>query len=383
MAKIANFQPPSLYGHPILPAGKGLTLTSQVREILIEEIMNGRWSVNERLPSVAALAEESGLSRWPIQEAFDQLAQEGYLSKSERSGTFLKSSTPEGRKPIGTIGVAILLDEEQGNWNTSPYSEYRLARVMAVAEKRHYSVKVKYIHRGEDWDKVDQVGGVFGEEVVGVISLHPFNHMPEFNLADDRLPFVYFGGNTPYCLPNVTGDTSNGFYQLTSAIIAQGHEKIICFCDPADSKYELAAHLYGHRLAMDEAGLEVNEPAWRQSLNVREGDLSAIRSYLEDYKDATAIICMWGGMATHLVAVADMMGIKVPEELSVTAHGASPLVNKPGQMMTALEYDVDALISAAVDLLREQQRYRCVKRTHVLGNPYINLGASLAPPRQK
>lgn len=381
MAKTLNIAPPSLYGHPILPAGKGLTLTSQVREILLEEIMNGRWQLSERLPSVAALSEESGLSRWPIQEAFDQLEEEGYLSRSERSGTFLKSMTPEGRKPVGTIGVVILLDEDQGSWNTSPYSEYRLARVMAVAEKRHYSVKVKYLHKSDDWDMVDKAGGMFGPEVVGVISLHPCPHMPGHHLAEDQLPFVYFGGNTPFCLPNVTGDTTNGFYQLTREIITLGHTNIICFCDPADSPYELNAHLYGHQRAMMEAGLEVNEKAWRQSLNVREGDLSAIRSYLEDFKDATAIICMWGGMATPLVSVADMMGIRVPEDLSVTAHGASPLVTKPGQTMTSLEYDVDALIGSAVDLLREQQRHRCVKRTRVLGNPFINMGASLAPPR--
>ena len=118
----SNKDHPSLFGHPVLNTGKGLTLTSQVREILLEEILSGRWETGARLPSVAALARQSGLSRWPIQEAFESLRKMGYLRQTERSGTFLETLTPEGRQPLGILGVALLLSEEEKTWTTSPYS---------------------------------------------------------------------------------------------------------------------------------------------------------------------------------------------------------------------------------------------------------------------
>jgi DNA-binding LacI/PurR family transcriptional regulator len=165
-------------------------------------------------------------------------------------------------------------------------------------------------------------------------------------------------------------------------LINLGHKNIVCFCDPADTEFETSNHMLGHIQAMDDANLALNDQAWKRSLQIQEGDLSAVRSYLEEFSDATAIVCMWGGMASTLVSVAGMMNIKVPEDLSITAHGSCPLVSKPGETMTCLEYDVDALIQSSIDLLREQQISRQVKRTRVLGNPVVHQGASVAPPKK-
>ena len=45
---------PILFGVPVFPPRQGFSLTSQVREILLEQILSGRWEVGQRLPSVAA-----------------------------------------------------------------------------------------------------------------------------------------------------------------------------------------------------------------------------------------------------------------------------------------------------------------------------------------
>jgi len=371
---------PSFFGRPILAPGRGLTLTSQVREILLEEILSGHWKVGERLPSVAALARQSGLSRWPIQEAFELLRKQGYLRQSERSGTFLETMAPEGRKPLGQLGVAMPVAENQKSWLTTPYSEYRLARVMAVAESRQYTVELKYLRIEDDWTEVDRVGKFFGSEVMGVLSLYAFPHPASSELGADRHPFVYLGGNSHMCLPAVAGDTTNGFYRLTRKLIGMGHRNIICFCDPSDTEWETQCHLLGHSMAMREAGFTVNQKAWERSLKIAEGDLSAVRAYLEEFGDATALICMWGGMAIPIIEVATMMGIRVPDDLSVTAHGACKLASRSDMTVTYLEYDVDTLIHTCLDLLIEQKQTRRIDKTHVLGNPRIHVGSSVAPP---
>jgi DNA-binding LacI/PurR family transcriptional regulator len=163
-------------------------------------------------------------------------------------------------------------------------------------------------------------------------------------------------------------------------VIAKGHRRIICFADPSDSEWEREFSLRGHAMAMNEEGLQVNEEAWRQSLEVPEGDLLAIRSYLERFSDATAIICMWGAMSPTIVEVATIMGLNVPGDLSITAHGASTLGSKRDIMMTCLEYDMDGLINDAIDLLEEQKSTGRVDRTCILSNPILREGGSLAPP---
>jgi len=79
-----------LFGQLIVPSNNP-TLAEQVYDILCEEIHAGRWKIGERLPSITALAEQSGLSRMPIQRAFENLRKEGYVTQKRRVGTFLTS----------------------------------------------------------------------------------------------------------------------------------------------------------------------------------------------------------------------------------------------------------------------------------------------------
>ncbi|MCX7012728.1 MAG: winged helix-turn-helix domain-containing protein, partial [Candidatus Sumerlaeota bacterium] len=95
-----------LYEQSILPSGK-LSLSEQIHDILLRQIHAGRWKIGDRLPSISALAAESGLSRQPIQQAFDSLRAEGYVRSEQGNGTFLASVLPEGKSPIGAIGIVM------------------------------------------------------------------------------------------------------------------------------------------------------------------------------------------------------------------------------------------------------------------------------------
>lgn len=370
----------------MFPPRQGFSLTGQVREILLEQILSGRWEVSERLPSVAALARQSGLSRWPVQEAFEALRREGFLRQAERSGTFLASVGPKGLKTRGTVGVAMLLAEDEQSWRTMPYSEYRLSRVLTVAKERQYAVDTRYLRAEDDWASLDRAGAFFGDGVLGVISLYPFPHLAPGELPPDRLPFVHLGANSVNCMPTVAGDSISGFYRLTRRVIEEGHREIVCLCDPADSDWEHEGRLVAHERAMREAGLKVNHAAFKHGRSLAEGDLAGLRAYLEEYRTATCVICMWGMACSQLVEVAGMMGIRVPDQLSITAHGLCRMSGRactPGRydaVMTHLGYDMDSLVNTCFDLLIEQRKTRRTRKTLVLELPYICEGASLKPP---
>jgi GntR family transcriptional regulator/MocR family aminotransferase len=70
-------------------------LYRQVYEGYREAILDGRLKAGERLPSTRRLAEELGLSRFPVLAAFDQLLAEGYCEGRVGAGTFVAASLPE------------------------------------------------------------------------------------------------------------------------------------------------------------------------------------------------------------------------------------------------------------------------------------------------
>ena len=61
---------------------RGQPLRSQLEAGLRDAIRGGRLQGGERLPSSRELARELGVSRGLVQECFDQLLAEGYLSRA-------------------------------------------------------------------------------------------------------------------------------------------------------------------------------------------------------------------------------------------------------------------------------------------------------------
>src|SRR5215217_2636408 len=67
----------------------------QIYEKLRWAILNGEISGGSRIPSSRSLAEQLGVSRMTVINAYDQLFAEGYLEGKVGSGTFVPSALPE------------------------------------------------------------------------------------------------------------------------------------------------------------------------------------------------------------------------------------------------------------------------------------------------
>lgn len=70
-------------------------LYRQIYEGYREWVVDGRLRPGERLPSTRRLAEELGVSRLTVSNAFDQLLAEGYCETRAGAGTFVAASLPE------------------------------------------------------------------------------------------------------------------------------------------------------------------------------------------------------------------------------------------------------------------------------------------------
>jgi GntR family transcriptional regulator/MocR family aminotransferase len=70
-------------------------LYRQIYEGYRDAIIDGRLRSGERLPSTRGLADELGVSRFPVLNAFDQLLAEGYCESRVGAGTFVASTLPE------------------------------------------------------------------------------------------------------------------------------------------------------------------------------------------------------------------------------------------------------------------------------------------------
>ncbi|HEV2721375.1 MAG TPA: GntR family transcriptional regulator, partial [Thermoanaerobaculia bacterium] len=72
-----------------------MTLTKQLYDELRQTILQGHLQPGTRLPSTRALAEERGVSRNTVLNAYEQLLAEGYVEARVGSGTCVARALPE------------------------------------------------------------------------------------------------------------------------------------------------------------------------------------------------------------------------------------------------------------------------------------------------
>jgi GntR family transcriptional regulator / MocR family aminotransferase len=72
-----------------------LALRDQLYRKLRQAILDGRLAAGARLPSTRAVAQQTGLARQTVVEAFEQLIAEGYVDSRPASGTYVADTIPD------------------------------------------------------------------------------------------------------------------------------------------------------------------------------------------------------------------------------------------------------------------------------------------------
>jgi GntR family transcriptional regulator len=67
----------------------------QLYQILLDQIKDGTWQIDDILPSEADLVEQYDLSRATVRQAFDMLVNQGYVYRRRGQGTFVARPTIE------------------------------------------------------------------------------------------------------------------------------------------------------------------------------------------------------------------------------------------------------------------------------------------------
>ena len=74
-----------------------LNLQNQIRQNLVDGILNGAFSPGTKLPSSRKLADQLGIARNTVVMAYQQLIAEGYLVSRQRSGIFVNQEIVDTR----------------------------------------------------------------------------------------------------------------------------------------------------------------------------------------------------------------------------------------------------------------------------------------------
>lgn len=123
-------------------------------QCLREDIVSGKLSEGEKMPSKRRLSEENGISIKTVMNAYEQLQMEGYLVSKERSGYYV---VPNFDSPLRYQNIEIKMPkmEENENWfanftsNTTVYEKFPFSMWTKVMRQTLTDENLHLMRRGE------------------------------------------------------------------------------------------------------------------------------------------------------------------------------------------------------------------------------------------
>lgn len=77
--------------HLVISNSNSVPIYEQIKEQIIEQIMNDELKEDEMLPSIRSLSKDIKISLMTIKKAYDQLESDGYIVSIAGKGTFVAS----------------------------------------------------------------------------------------------------------------------------------------------------------------------------------------------------------------------------------------------------------------------------------------------------
>jgi DNA-binding LacI/PurR family transcriptional regulator len=302
---------------------------SVIKEDIKQRLISGEWTEGYRLPSSREFAQYYESSVNTIEKAIKELAEEEWLIRDSRRGTFMN----KGKETFqgGTrLVAAFVFGIDNPIWATA------LRGVEDILFLRGYQLLSSSDDR--NLEKLESlVRGAVERKVEGVI-LSPF--MSEgheeinnriFSLLQDHgikyisLDRVVYNTSIPY----VTSDNIAGAYNLTKLLIEQGHRRILFIKNSNIST--INERLMGFKQAFIDSGLtyshefEVFIPTKYEDFSDEFDDYCEILEGKMKGMSFTAVFTANDQIAEAALRSLKNLNVRIPEDVSLVTYDAENL----------------------------------------------------------
>lgn len=289
----------------------------QLQTWLQEQIQQGVFKTNDRIPTEAELVKITGLARATIRQAIQNLVNLGYLTRKKGVGTFVTVPNVDEKK--NTIIGMIIPDIRSGY---APELA-RGAEDMA-AENKHSLIlcNTDDLHIKAEFhaDRLIE-NSISGVIFVPTASSDENNRKIVEKFTSRNIPVVLADRTIPD-LENdyVTTNNFNGAYQLTQFLINNNHEKIAFVYSRLFSTERL--RFEGYKKALSDSGIPIDESIIiaHDGPFIDEHFMKYAHELLNQRDEISAIFAGHDRIALLFYSAANKLDISIPEDISVVGY---------------------------------------------------------------
>lgn len=309
-----------------------------IKNDIQRKIINEKYPLNSKIPSEMELRETYDVSRHTIRQSISELVNDGYLIKVHGSGTYVSDSYLEkSTKKMKTIGII-----------TTYLSDYIFPSIIRGIEeelsKHNYSLMLASTHNNVENERIS-LENMLQHEVDGLIIEPTKSNLlnPNLNyyldIAEKKIPLLmlhatYDELNAPY----ISMDDVGAGEEATNHLIDLGHKKIAVITKSDDTQGK--NRLKGYINALKSANMTFENDHVILFDTEHKDELShEINNLLASKNPPTGIVCYNDQVAVRVIEQIELLGLKVPEDISIVSHDNSFLSTSfPGVSLTTLDH---------------------------------------------
>jgi DNA-binding LacI/PurR family transcriptional regulator len=336
----------------------------QIKDIMREEIAQGKYKPGDTLPSANQLAKMFSTSRNTAVKAINDLSHEGTIYCVQGKGSIVndlrekivigfkreKSSMPD-------IGILISDFDDLNH----PYFTRLLKGISEKSKTIPCNLKTFCINNYSINDFVQN------EHFDGLIVATKLPQSSVLVLKQHQIPFV-LAGNDIYGeeLLCVTGDSYSSTYDAIRYLHSLGHEKIAVLSGPTTARSTPLAYM-AYKHVMNELELEVNESFFRAGEYGEAAGCKGFYDLLATGDVPTAIFAMEDNIAIGIIKAAEENALSVPGDLSVIGSGDRFPVSNVKIPLTTFADKLQEIGGLCLEMLDKKLNDKPIK------NPKVNL----------
>lgn len=227
----------------------------------------------------------------------------------------------------------------------------------------------------EDVNKeIAAIHTLIGTRVAGILigvskQTANLSHLRE--AIDSNVPLILYDRPCPSLkCDQVVSDDYMGAYKAVEHLIQTGCKRVMCFT--SSMQLEVSRRRFqGWRDALQRYGLHANAD-WVVECDTREKAIEVAPSLLQGEEAPDAIFCVNDNCASGVLHVAQLLGVKVPDKLSICGFSDAPISRASIPMLTTVQqHGKEIGERATARLLQRLNGYDRIPQTEMIATELI------------
>jgi GntR family transcriptional regulator, arabinose operon transcriptional repressor len=312
-----------------------------VKQSITDQIQNGELKQNDKLPSEAEYSEVFNVSGITIRKALSELANEGYIKRIKRKGTFVNGPVTE---ESSSHLLALILSAED-------YFDISYMKIIkgaqSMAAEYNYSLIIEWSSSNLA-QEADTIRKMLDMNVDGFI-IYPFDPIKSKDnymlIEEKNIPYVlvdryninhpsYFTGSCNY----------DGAILATKELLQLKHTKIKFagyhfFLNSEQERYD------GYCSVMRQAGFYVENDSLLVNI-----DYDLLKKQILDH-EITALFCCNDRLAIKIMKNLTDRGVRIPQDVSIIGFDDWDSAQNASLGLTTVRQDFNEIGANATHLL--------------------------------